>query len=279
MKGCSMGEKTVGRRLEEAILRLCCRNPAKGRYVPPELNLDTALSLLKTQFPGFLSSIVNRKVLDFGCGQGYQSLALGAEGARKVVGVDIDTRHLANAGEMARQFGVADRVKFVEPSNLDSCGLFDVVLAYNSMEHFREPDVILREMSSRLAPQGCLYISFGPPWYSPYGAHTIFFCKVPWIHLMFSEESVMSVRVNFTDDRATRYEDVRGGLNKMSLARFEWLVADAGMEIEYCKYDYVLGLTFLENVPLLRELLIYHISVILRPRTTLSSSVDPGAVQ
>jgi hypothetical protein len=60
-----MGEKTVGRRMEEAILRLCCRNPAKGKYIPPVLNLDTALSLLKAQFPGFLSSIVNRKVLDF----------------------------------------------------------------------------------------------------------------------------------------------------------------------------------------------------------------------
>ena len=68
----------------------------------------------------------------------------------------------------------------------------------------------------------------------------------------------MSVRANFTDDGATRYEDMRGGLNKMSLARFEWLVADGGLEIEYCKYDYVLGLTFLEKLPLLRELLIYH---------------------
>ena len=265
--------------MEEAILRLCCRNPAKGRFIPPVLNLDTALSLLKAQFPGFLLSIADKKVLDFGCGQGYQSLALGVAGARQVVGVDIDMRHLANAGELAQQSGVADRVKFVAPSELGDCGLFDVVLAYNSMEHFREPDVILREMSSHLAPQGLIYISFGPPWYSPYGAHTSFFCKVPWMHLMFSEESVMSVRANFTDDGATRYEDVRGGLNKMSLARFEWLVADAGLEIEYCKHDYVLGLTFLEKLPLLRELLIYHIGVILRPRTALSSSVDPGAVQ
>ena len=271
--------KTKGRKLEEAILRLCCRNPVKGRYIQPVLNLDTALSLLKTQFPGFILSIADKKVLDFGCGQGYQSLVLGVAGARQVVGVDIDTRPFANAGKLARQFGVANRVKFVEPSELDGCGLFDVVLAYNSMEHFHEPDVILREMSSRLAPQGLLYISFGPPWYSPYGAHTIFFCKVPWMHLMFSEESVMSVRANFTDDGATRYEDVRGGLNKMSFARFEWLVADGGLEIEYCKYDYVLGLTFLEKLPLLRELLIYHIGVTLRPGTTSHSSVDRGSVR
>jgi SAM-dependent methyltransferase len=234
--------------------------------------MDTALSLLKIQYPGFLLSIANQKILDFGCGQGYQSLALGAAGARQVIGIDINKQHLANAGELARQFGIADQVKFVEPFELDGYGLFDVVLAYNSMEHFNEPDVILKEMTSRLTPQGRLFISFGPPWYSPYGAHTNFFCKVPWIHLIFSEKSVMSVRTNFTDDGATRYEDVRGGLNKMSLARFQKLVADGGLEMEYCKYRYVLGLTFLEKLPLLRELMIYYISVILKPRVTSYSS-------
>jgi len=264
--------KITCRKVEEVILRACCRNPRKKKHVWPSPNLDTALTLLKEQFPDFLLSIAGRKVLDFGCGPGAQAVALGMAGAKEVVGVDINTKHFAGAYDMARRSGVTERVAFLEPSRLADLGLFDVVLSCNSMEHFRDPDVVLREMASHLAPHGRLYVSFGPPWYSLYGAHTAFFCKVPWIHLIFSEDAVMSVRAKFVNDGATRYEEVRWGLNKMSLARFERLVADVGLEVEYHKHYYVLGLTFLEKIPFLRELLIYHIGVILRLRTSLRSS-------
>ncbi len=132
------------------------------------------------------------------------------------------------------------------------------------MEHFSEPYEMLTLFKKLINPEGVIYITFGPPWYSPYGAHTHFFCKMPWIHLMFAENAVLSVRNKYTDDVATSYENVRGGLNRMTLAKFHHLLETLDCRIVYRKYIYMLNWHFLYKIPLLRELFLYHINVIIK---------------
>ena len=79
-------------------------------------------------------------------------------------------------------------------------GGFDIVLSHNSMEHFGDPARILDVMKSALKPDGRLYITFGPPWYAPYGSHMHFFTRVPWVNLLFSERTVMAVRARYRND-------------------------------------------------------------------------------
>lgn len=250
---------------EVALLRLLSRRPARGRYPSGDpAGVDDALGLLTSVFPGFLERVKGKTVVDFGSGEGFQTLALARAGARLVVGLEINGAHRVRAAAMAAKLGL-DNAVFCERVEPESEGTFDIVLSQNSMEHFPDPEGTMCSFRALIHPGGRVCITFSPPWYSLYGAHTAFFCKVPWIHLLFSESAVMAVRAGFTDDGATRYEGVRGGLNRMSLRRFERLVERSGLRPTYESYPYVLGMRFLHGVPLLRELLLYQVNVELAP--------------
>ncbi len=65
-------------------------------------------------------------------------------------------------------------------------------------------------------------ISFGPTWYHPLGGHL--FSVFPWAHLLFSERALLRWRSGFRSDGATRFREVEGGLNQMTIRRFEKIV-------------------------------------------------------
>ena len=225
---------------------------------------DNALALPQREFPNFAGSVQGKKVLDFGCGEGRQALALVNKMNCSVVGIDNNCSMLKKARHLAKSNNIpSERLLFTNMITRDMQGAFDIVLTQNSMEHFMDPITILSEMKSLLKPRGKLFITFGPPWYAPYGSHMQFFCKVPWLNILFSERTVMNVRSNFRDDGATHYEEVESGLNKMTIARFEQIVARARMKIEYKKYSCTSGINVLGKLPYLRELFINHVSVIL----------------
>jgi SAM-dependent methyltransferase len=135
-------------------------------------------------------------------------------------------------------------------------GSFDVVLSHNSFEHFKDPYRILDEMKELLTPDGKLYITFGPLWFSPYGAHMHFFTSIPYVHLIFSEMTVMKARSHYRNDGAMRYHEVEGGLNKMSYNNFNKIITDSEMKIKQKKFHCIKGVNFLSVVPYLREFLL-----------------------
>ena len=140
---------------------------------------------------------------------------------------------------------------------------FDVVISQNAFEHFGDPEQILNEMNSLLKDSGIVLLTFGPPWLAPYGSHMHFFCKVPWINILFSEKTVMKVRSNFRNDGAVRYEEVESGLNRMTVTRFENIVSSNNMKLITKNYECIKGMNWLAKLPLLRELFINHISAVL----------------
>jgi SAM-dependent methyltransferase len=186
------------------------------------------------------------------------------QGARFVLGVDPSLAAIERARGLAEAHGVADRVRFVEHPGADRLHSFDVVISQNSMEHFPDPSAALRLMVSMLRNGGTLLITFSPPWYAPYGSHMQFFTRMPWVNLLFSERTVMAVRSRFRSDGATRYEDVEGGLNRMSLAKFERLVRASSLEVLHLHYQGVRRLRWPARVPLVRELLVTRVDCALR---------------
>ena len=172
-----------------------------------------------------LGKLHGKDVIDFGCGDGAETIEIAQAGARSVVGVDIQTSRFPAASERASAAGVADRVRFASRAE----SLADVIVSIDSFEHFENPAEILRIMSALLRPGGRVIASFGPTWFHPLGGHL--FSVFPWAHLLFTESALIRWRSDFKSDGATRFGEVAGGLNQMTISRFERLVADSPLRM------------------------------------------------
>ncbi|MBC7842760.1 MAG: class I SAM-dependent methyltransferase [Gemmatimonadaceae bacterium] len=172
-----------------------------------------------------LAGIRDKDVIDFGCGDGDETIEIAQAGARSVVGVDIQTARFPAAIARAAAAGVADRVSFMERAQTPA----DVIVSIDSFEHFAAPDEILNIMAALLRPGGHVFASFGPTWYHPLGGHL--FSVFPWAHLLFTEAALIRWRSDFKTDGARRFGEVAGGLNQMTIGRFEQLVANSPLRV------------------------------------------------
>ena len=163
--------------------------------------------------------LTDKVVIDFGCGTGAEAIEVARRGARKVIGLDVRESVLDTARRDARRAGVAERCAFVTETDKQA----DVVLSLDAFEHFDDPAGVLRMMERLVKPDGMVMIEFGPPWYHPLGGHL--FSVFPWAHLIFSERSLIRWRADFKSDGATRFSEIEGGLNQMTVRRFRKLVA------------------------------------------------------
>jgi SAM-dependent methyltransferase len=173
-----------------------------------------------------------RSVLEVGCGRGATCLEAARRGAQRVVGIDLQiapqTRELANDPA----FG--GRVEFLTTDgSLNELGgeRFDVILSKDAFEHYANPESLTRRLAELLEVGGILAVGFGPLWKSPQGGHLEFMTPVPWVHLLFPEPVVLAERRRFRPaEDAKSYADIRGGLNKMTLARFRAILQSSGLE-------------------------------------------------
>lgn len=249
--------------LAEKILLLLSREPKGSDNKEEKENIDNTLSSLCSVFPGFIGMIQEKSVVDFDSGAPYQSTALAKSGAKAVLWLDENLTYLKESEKTATLFHVQEKVSFANSIAENHKGRFDIVIS-NGMEHFPDPADILVQMRSLLKPDGLLLVNFGPPWLAPYGSHMQFFTKVPWVNVLFSEKTVMGVRSRFRNDGATRYQDAKFGIQKLTVAKFEQILSVSGLDILYQKYQYVKGMRILGKVPVIREFFINHLSYILK---------------
>jgi SAM-dependent methyltransferase len=172
-----------------------------------------------------LTLIRDKTVIDFGCGDGVATLDLARHGAKKVIGLDILRNALDKATSNAAAAGLANCCEFSTSTNTKA----EVIVSLDAFEHFGDPAAILDMMHDLLQPGGCVMASFGPTWYHPLGGHL--FSMFPWAHIVFSESALIRWRADIRSDGATRFSEVEGGLNQMTIARFERLVAASKFRI------------------------------------------------
>ena len=229
----------------------------KGSYTEPsaQWTLDSALDTLVRSFPNLVEKIQNKRVLDYGSGDGFQSIALANAGAECVQGVEIEEKRVKHAKKLADSLN-CESVDF--RTKID--GSFDFVISLNAMEHFVKPEENLCEIHGALKIGGQALISFGPPWYAPYGNHMYFFSALPWMNILFSEKTVMRIRSLYRADSMDKYEPE---LNRMSISRFEKLINASDFEMEALKYNSIKGIPFISKIPILRELFINQVDIIL----------------
>lgn len=256
-------------RLGQRILLYLSRKPGSEEYAGATLNytVQNALDFPIKTIPRFLDQIQNKVILDYGCGPGYQAVALALRGAKSVVGVDINPTWLESARTLAAQNQCEDRVSFFDAAsflaNSSNLARFDRILCCGSFEHFADSAKELANMKLMTVPGGKILITFAEPWLSPHGSHMDNFCKLPYINILFSERTVMAVRSQFKNDGATRYEDILSGLNKMTLAKFERIIRNSGLTVEYQKFFATKNLPVVNTIPYLREFLVSAVTCIL----------------
>jgi ubiquinone/menaquinone biosynthesis C-methylase UbiE len=169
--------------------------------------------------------IRDKKVIDFGCGPGSEAIDLAQHGARHVQGLDIQERWLVVAREQAAKAD-CQNVSFTKTSSEPA----DVIVSIDAFEHFDDPAAVLQSMAGMLKPEGCVLVSFGPTWYHPLGGHL--FSVFPWAHLIFTEKALCHWRTHIRNDGARKFSEVEGGLNQMTIARFERLIEQSPFQIE-----------------------------------------------
>lgn len=99
-------------------------------------------------------------LLDVACNDGW--MAKNLEGLVTYTGVDLNPTNIDRA--RARKVpGACFMVDYAE--NMD-CGPFDVVTAFELIEHVKDPDAVLAAMVANCQPGGSLFVS------TPYGACT-----------------------------------------------------------------------------------------------------------
>lgn len=185
-------------------------------------------------------ALENKRVLDIGCGSGGKTVYFLTHGAASAVGADICEKYAKDAEAFAEAQGVGDRFSFIcadaasLPLESDS---FDAAVMNDSAEHVGNLAGVLAEAYRVLKPNGRLYVNF-PPYFHPFGAHLSDLIRIPWVHLFFSEQTLICAyrRLAETVDDGTervnfRFSPLADGsgeyisyINHMTAARFGAIV-------------------------------------------------------
>lgn len=215
-----------------------------------------------------------KTVLDFGCGLGSLCIYVAQQGAKKAVGIDIDARYVDFASsKLSNDYQHLSNIVDFRLASDTRDEKFDVIISKDSFEHFVDPERIVVSMKQHLCPDGFVAIGFGPLWKSPFGGHINFMTKLPWAHLLFPEAVIMRERSRFRpNEHAESFEQIRGGLNKMTLEKYVRIIRENGLEFEWIRTNVsdsnLIGLfNLLARVPCWREYFTVNLYSIVRVHT------------
>jgi len=253
---------------EQLFFRYCCKDPApfharRAEGIEPDPLPSDPLDRMRRVFSEeFERSVQGRVVVDFGCGTGDQVLGVAMAGARKVIGIDLKREYRAVGETRAQELQLGARVSFTQSSGDVADGSADVVFSQNSFEHFRDPAGILREAARMLRPGGVCFVTFGPPWWHPFGEHFYFMIRPdrPWMHALFSERTILRVRQLYLPNAPLTYGEC--GLNQMTIRKFRQIIVESPLNVT------MMSLTKSHWAPkllsaLLPEITTAHVSAIL----------------
>jgi len=226
----------LGGRLGYYFLR-CAYPPAEQRG-DTEVYPDTHSKLETLLGPSIWEAIAGKTVIDFGCGEGREAIEIARSGASRVIGLD-NRESILNLAR--RRLGGIENCVFVTSTNEQA----DVILSLNAFEHFDHPEAVLLEMHRLLKPGGIVLMSFGPIWLHPYGGHL--FSVFPWAHVLMTERSLIRWRSEFKADGAMRFCEVEGGLNQMTIAKFERFIKASPWQRARLEYVPIRKLRWLHN--------------------------------
>lgn len=211
-----------------------------------------------------------KTVCEVGCGHGSLCIDIALSGAKKIVGLDINSRLIDFAKENLRR-NYPQLTNIIEFKNIDLKDyhehVFDYIVSEASFEHIINLDRMLIEMKRRLKLDGIIYTGFGPLYNSPFGDHGRTKAIIPWGHLLI-KESVLINRLN--RNRKNKINSIYNlGLNKMSLANYQRVFQESGLSIIYFRINQSSNIisklfSIIRRIPFLEEYFSHNIYCILK---------------
>lgn len=155
----------------------------------------------------------NKDVLDFGCALGGTAIAWERlYKTKSVAGFDVSPYFIEGAQRYAKHFestavfkqGVGESAPFDDNS-------FDTIVAIDVFEHVYDFNVCLEQCRRMLRPGGNLVLVF-PPFFHPF-EHHIKVSRTPFLHWLFSGETIRGAGNAILDERGPAYSHFKSSAN------------------------------------------------------------------
>lgn len=220
-----------------------------------------------------------KTIVDIGCGAGGKSLFYASQEAKEVIGVEILEKYEAEALSLANELGLSDKFRFVAA---DAAKLpfddnsIDTIIMNDAMEHVACPEAVLDECLRVLKSGGRLFVNF-PPINHPFGAHLSDLIYIPWVHLFFSERTLIEAykilckdvpdgddRIEFRISKRPDGTEYFSYINHMSIKRFNRILKDKNITPAYIKHIPLRNfLRPLSKLPFFKELFVKMVVCVL----------------
>ncbi len=222
----------------------------------------------------------DKVVLDIGCGAAGKTIYYASMGVERIVGVEILGKYRDEAEQLARKFGMEDKFEFVcadaskTPFEDET---FDTIIMNDAMEHVDEPEKVLEECYRILKKDGRLYLNF-PPYNHPYGAHLSDAIGMPWVHVFFSEKTLIETykelvkdlpdgkeRMEFRIGKRADGTEYFSYINKMTIKRAKTILQNSRFNVEYYSEEPLRNIfRYPARLPVLKEFLVKMVVCVLR---------------
>ena len=220
-----------------------------------------------------------KTIVDIGCGAGGKSLFYASQEAKEVIGVEILEKYEAEALSLANELGLSDKFRFVAA---DAAKLpfddnsIDTIIMNDAMEHVACPEAVLDECLRVLKSGGRLFVNF-PPINHPFGAHLSDLIYIPWVHLFFSERTLIEAykilckdvpdgddRIEFRISKRPDGTEYFSYINHMSIKRFNRILKDKNITPAYINHIPLRNfLRPLSKLPFFKELFVKMVVCVL----------------
>ncbi|MCP4219891.1 MAG: class I SAM-dependent methyltransferase [bacterium] len=222
------------------------------KHLPPEIlksNQQKEWKKFWSKMKMPIPELKDKILVDYGCGYGFDSLLMLEGGAKHVYSLDVVPCRLEDAQRIHRANGF-ENVTYVNNSNPAELAKIigeetvDILVSRNVMEHVPNPPGVLESMHKILKSGGTAYVGFSPLYKSPFGPHFSRKCGCPWVHMLFSEKTILKVfkQLYGLADVVKCYQDIPGsGVNKMSYYRYRDMLRQLGWDIPFLEVNQTLG--------------------------------------